>query len=193
MKKKIFALAVIAICLSILASASMAYYVSEGTAHNVITSSGVSIAVEEWQAENDQYVPYPEEKIKIMPGAEVSKVVTLRNLQAESYVRAAYEIVMVNEAGEELDFDENLVTVIMGSEKWQKKTGDDYYWYYTDELSVNDATEPFITRVVFDGPSMTNEYQGAGIEVKILAEAVQAANNGDSGLEAEGWPVPAEE
>jgi hypothetical protein len=52
MKKKIFALAVIAICLSILASASMAYYVSEGTAHNVISSSGVDIVIDDFRYTN---------------------------------------------------------------------------------------------------------------------------------------------
>lgn len=193
MKKKMFALAVIAICLSIIASASMAYYVSEGTAHNVISSSGVDIVVEEWQQENNSYIPYPENSIKVMPATEVSKLVILRNLQAESFVRASYQIVMKDASGAELDFDENMVTVTMGSEKWQKNTEDDGFWYYTDALAPDEASEAFIRSVSFDGPSMTNEYQGAEIEVKIIAQAVQAANNADSVMEVQGWPSVGEE
>ena len=51
MKRKLLILSVLAICLAILAAGTFAYFTSEDTAHNVITSGGVKIAVQEWADE----------------------------------------------------------------------------------------------------------------------------------------------
>ena len=48
MKRKLLILSVLAICLAILAAGTFAYFTSEDTAHNVITTGGVKIAVQEW-------------------------------------------------------------------------------------------------------------------------------------------------
>ena len=47
MKKKILLLASAVICLAILATGTLAYFTSSKTAHNVITSGGITIEIEE--------------------------------------------------------------------------------------------------------------------------------------------------
>ena len=47
MKKKILLAAAVMICLAVGASGTLAYFTSENTAHNVITSGGVNIEVVE--------------------------------------------------------------------------------------------------------------------------------------------------
>ena len=49
MKKKIFYIAIIAICLSIITGGTLAYYTATDTARNVITSGGVDVKVAEYQ------------------------------------------------------------------------------------------------------------------------------------------------
>ena len=48
MKRKLLILSVLVICIATLAAGTLAYFTSEGTAHNVITTGGVEIAVQEW-------------------------------------------------------------------------------------------------------------------------------------------------
>ena len=48
MKKKILALAAIAICLSIIGYNTLAFYTSSQRAENVITSGNVKIELQEW-------------------------------------------------------------------------------------------------------------------------------------------------
>ena len=68
MKRKILAAAMIVICLSLLAYGTMAYFSSEDTAHNVITSGGVNIDLQEW-ADKEKTVPFPEDGVTgVMPG-----------------------------------------------------------------------------------------------------------------------------
>ncbi|MFW5617801.1 MAG: SipW-dependent-type signal peptide-containing protein, partial [Prevotella pectinovora] len=48
MKRKLLILSALAICIAMLAAGTLAYFTSEGKAHNVITTGGVKIAVQEW-------------------------------------------------------------------------------------------------------------------------------------------------
>ena len=48
-------------------------------------------------------------------------------------------------------------------------------------------TVPLFTAVTF-AAEMGNEYQNAAAHVKVIAYAVQSANNGDSPQAAKGWP-----
>lgn len=191
MKKKILSVAAIAICLAVLASGTLAYFTAEDQVHNVITSSAVDIAIEEWQDEVGG-TPYPDEPIKVMPGTTVSKIVTVKNIEAKSYIRANFEIIITDANGNVMDIPPetlaSIVTVAVNGEHWQQKTDELNWWYYTDAVATGVATEPLFTEVVFDGPNMTNEYQNCTVEINVYAQAVQTANNGDSALEAAGWP-----
>ena len=191
MKKKILLLAVVAICAAIIASGTLAYFTAEDQVHNVITSGAVDIEIEEWQDKIGN--PYPDDPISVMPGVTVSKIATIKNLEAEAYIRAKFEVVITREDGSAMELSpETLASIIsltMNGEDWLRKDGDGEWWYYADAVAAGASTEAFFTEVVFDGPNMTNEYQNCTVEVIVKAQGVQTANNGSSALEAAGWPA----
>ena len=183
MKKRIFAIAVIAICLSILATTTLAYYTATDVARSAITSDGIDINIEEFKADGSAY---PTGAVKVMPSTEVDKVVHIRNLDRDSFVRAQIILTMKKD-GKVTDFDPSLVTITMGSSKWLPKEGSEGWWYYDAVLGPGGLTEPLMTKVSFSS-QMGNAYQGCTFEVTILSQAVQADHNGTSVLEALGWP-----
>ena len=77
MKRKLLMLSVFAICVAVLAAGSLAYFTSEDTAHNVITTGGVSIAVQEW-ADEERTTPF-EDVTGVMPGTAVTKIAEVVN------------------------------------------------------------------------------------------------------------------
>ena len=193
MKKKLLILAMLVICATSIASGTLAYFTAEETAHNVITSSGVDIKIEEWQETYEGLIPYPKEKpIQVMPNTKVSKIVTVKNVDADSFIRVGYEIILKDNEGNVMNISPetlaSIVSVSLNEEEWLRKEGDDNWWYYNKNVSGGEVTEPLFTEVVFDGPNMTNEYQNCMVDVIVYAQAVQTANNGDSVMEAEGWP-----
>lgn len=190
MKKKILYIAAILICLSIITSGTLAYYTASDTARNVITSGGVDIAIEEWQQTDGGLVPYPKDKpIHVMPSVTVSKIVTVRNNDAESFIRAKLTVTVLDADGEVMELTDAqrnaVIHLTINSEDWTQKDG---WWYYIEAIDTGDVTEPLLTAVSFDGPNMTNEYQNCTIEIDVNAQAVQRANNSDYVLDALGWP-----
>ena len=189
MKKRIFALAVVLICLSILASTTLAYFTDTGTTRNVITSDGIDIAIEEWQETPAGLIPYPSQPIMVMPSVSVSKIVTVCNQDAQSFVRAKLELSLKDSAGKEMEITsetmEKIIHLTMNAQDWTEKDG---WWYYGSAVNTGEATKPLMTGVSFDGINMTNEYQKCTLEIHVYAQAVQAANNGNTVMEAAGWP-----
>ena len=74
MKKKILALAMVAMFTSIIASGTLAYFTAEEKVHNVITSGGVDIELVEKTKGNDGVeVDFPSDGIHgVIPGTSVS-------------------------------------------------------------------------------------------------------------------------
>lgn len=193
MKKKILAIACIAICLSIMAYGSLAYFTAEDTATNVIKSGAVKISVEEWILENGKRVPYPEEPlIGIMPGVTVSKIVTVKNEGAEAFIRAKYEMIIKDAKGKVMELDEvtknSLIIIAPNGAYWLSNAANDGWFYYKDAVGTGVATEALFTEVTFSGINMTNEYQNCTVEIVVDAQAVQVANNGNAVFDAVGWP-----
>lgn len=195
MKKKILLLAAVAICAAILASGTLAYFTAEDQVHNVITSDAVDIKIEEWQdtdgdGKADQ--PYPDDPIEVMPGVTVSKIATVKNNEAEAWIRAKFEVIITKADGTVMELSPetlaNIITLTMNGDDWSRKEGDGVWWYYGDSVATGESTEAFFTEVVFDGPNMTNEYQNCTVEVIVTAQGVQTANNSTSALDAAGWP-----
>lgn len=191
MKKKLIAAALLVIGIAILSAGTIAYFTSATTAHNVITSGGVDIVLEEWMDE-DCTTPYPtDEAVPVMPGQSITKIVTVRNTDADAYVRAQFHITVLGADGDKINPEDlpNLdkAIVIECGADWELKDG---WYYYAEPLKVGEVTPALFSEVVFDGPNMTNEYQNCTVTVDVIAQAVQVANNGDSALEAAGWPEP---
>ena len=92
MKRRLFAGAVIVMCLSLLGFGTLAYFTAEDTAHNVITSGDIDIELQEW-ADEEKTIPFPEEGISgVMPGTETTKIVEVKNTGSNpAYIRVAVE------------------------------------------------------------------------------------------------------
>ena len=190
MKKKILLLAAVAICAAILASGTLAYFNAEDQVHNVITTNAVDIEIEEWQDEVGN--PCPDTPISVMPGVTVSKIATVKNMEAEAWIRAKFEVVITREDESIMELSPetltSIITLNMNGDDWLRKDGDGEWWYYADAVAPGASTEAFFTEVIFDGPNVTNEYQNCTVVIDVNVQAVQQANNGSSVMEALGWP-----
>ena len=189
MKKKIFAIAVIVLCLSILAGGTLAYFSTTDTARNVITSGFVEIElIEKHIDESGAEIDFPDEPIAgVMPGSKVSKIVSVTNTGADAWIRVLVEKKVTSAAGEGLNTD--VVTFQVDETKWLLKDG---YYYYRIPVSPNESTDILFDEVYFS-TAMGNEYQGCKTEIIVSAQAVQTANNGTTVEEAAGWPNPVTE
>ena len=183
MKKKILLAAILVICLSILATGTLAYFTADGTARNVITSGFVDIElIEKHIGEDGTEVDFPGEISGVMPGCSVSKIVSVKNTDAESWIRVKVETKITGADGKALPTD--VVSYDVDTTKWQLKDG---YYYYLKPVSTGASTDILFDEVAFAG-SMGNEYQNCKTEIIISAQAVQTANNGATVAEAAGWP-----
>ena len=186
MKKRIFAIAILVICLSIAAYGTLAYFTHEETVTNVITTGGVKIAIEEFsQTEDGKIAPF-ENVDNVMPGADISKIVQIKNTgNSSAWVRVSVECAITLAQGVEGEVDLSLLTMDINTEKWTEKDG---YYYYNTALEPGKTTEPLFTTVFFSA-EMGNMYQNSKSQVEIKAQATQVANNGTTVFEAAGWPA----
>ena len=188
MKRKLLLLSVMVICVAIAAVGTLAFFNTEAVAHNVITTGGVEIAVQEW-ADEGKTQPF-KDLSDIMPSMTVTKIAEIRNTGAS----AAWVRVKLTPAIELADavlpdgftVNTGLVKPDVNTDDWTE--GEDGYFYYKEALKPGETTAPVLNSVTFD-VAMGNEYQGATATVDIVAQAVQKDNNGDSALTAKGWPA----
>lgn len=186
-KSKVLSVAVLAITIATIASGTLAYFNAEETAHNVITSGGISIELVEVDEDGK---PFPTEGISgVMPGTQVTKKVTIQN-QDENHSNTAWvrakivkSIVLDNHAMDEVD--DGLIVLDIDTKKW---TEQGEWYYYTKKLPVNGETEPLFTKVTFS-EDMDNKYQNCTVTIDVYAEAVQYDNNGTTWEDAAGWPT----
>lgn len=191
MKRKILLVASLAICVATIASGTLAYFTAEGQAHNVITTGKVGIElVEKTKSDSGAEIDFPEEGISgVMPGASVSKIVSVKNTgDAEAWIRV-WVNVAISESGDPISNPTiknlplqiekadgtmgDVVTLDFDSEKWIYKDG---YYYYIDPVDPGKSTDTLFENVTF-AKEMGNEYQNAVILIDVSAEAVQSANN----------------
>ncbi len=192
MKKKIISIAVVVICLGVLASGTIAFFTAEDTAHNVITSaSGITIEIiEKTMTDYGTLVDFPKDGITgLMPGENVSKIVSVCNTgENEAWVRVKIAEQILSSTGEELPLTTRtgapIITYEIDPASWQYDNG---WYYYLKPVSGGEATELLFEEVLFS-VGMTNEYVTATAHVVIDAQAVQTANNGEHVMEAKGWP-----
>lgn len=184
MKKwKIIALSTVLACLAIVASGTLAYFTASETAHNVITSGGVDIQLHEFSDRgHDELIPW-QDVDGVMPGAEISKIVTVENTGAsDAWVRVKVDKTIILARGDK--GNPKVMELDIKDAFWTEQDG---YYYYNDPLAPGETTPPLFTIVTFD-PKMGNEYQGSTAHIDVKADAVQVANNGETVLDALGWP-----
>lgn len=185
MKKKWLILAAVLICLAVLGAGTYANFTTSYQVHNVITTSGVEIELEEW-ADQVGGTEYPTEEVPVMPSSVVTKIPTVKAkaISAPAWIRAKVVVKVDGRALTETQAA-RLVLMDMNTTHWTSSQG---WWYYNQSLSANQRTEPLFTQVTFSGPNFTNEYKGKTITVDVFAQGVQTANNGSSAMTAAGWP-----
>ena len=189
MRKKLIAGAVVAICLSLLAYSTSAYFTTEQTATNVITSGNIQIDLQETAiTEDGETVLFEDsqERFDVMPAQTVSKIVKVKNTgDNAAYVRISVAKAIELAEGVQGEPDVELVTLDFDDENWTAK--DDGYYYYNKPLAPGATTEALFNNVTFE-PEMGNMYQNSTATIKVNAQATQVKNNGASVFEAAGWP-----
>ena len=185
-KHRLVAIALIAIGLSAVATGTYAYFVAEETAYNVITTGALFMNLVE---ETEDGKPWPEEGIKdVIPCMDVGKVVYVENRGGVPFfTRIQKETVVIPGPGVTAELTDEYISVDINTECWIEQGG---FYYYYRILQPGEKTEPLFTTVSFAG-AMGNEYQNATVEIYVLAQAVQSANNGYDPLMALGWSDPA--
>ena len=182
MKRKLLILSVLAICVAMLAGGTLAFFTSEDKAHNVITTGGVEITLQEW-ADEAKTTPF-KDLTGVMPNTTVTKIAEIKNTGAsDAWVRVKVEK-HIKLQGDGTP-DTGLVELKLNTVDWTEKDG---YYYYNKILKPGEVTAPIFTAVSF-AADMGDEYQDATATVDVFAQAVQTANNGTSALTASGWPA----
>ena len=192
MKRKLLILSVLAICVAMLAGGTLAFFTSEDKAHNVITTGGVEITLQEW-ADEAKTTPF-KDLTGVMPNTTVTKIAEIRQHirrphaeikntgASDAWVRVKVEK-NIKLQGDGTP-DTGLVELKLNTVDWTEKDG---YYYYNKILKPGEITAPVFTSVSF-AADMGDEYQDATATVDVFAQAVQTANNGDTVMTAQGWP-----
>ena len=186
MKKTLLAVAMVVVCLSLVAYGTMAYFTAEDTATNVITAGNTRIALQESAVSEDGGDPIPfEDTIGVMPGTEVSKIVEVKNTgDKTAYIRIKLEKELTLAEGINGEIDLDLIGLNIDTESWTEKDG---YYYYNEPLTAGQTSRPLFTAVT-SSKDMNDLYQNRKTKITVKASAVQTDNNGDSALKAAGWP-----
>lgn len=194
MKKKLTIISALVICATIVTSGTLAYFTAEDRARNVITSGGVNIELVETTKKGDgTEVEFPKEGLTgIMPGTSASKIVSVKNIGDEAWIRVKVDTTILDSQGNELPQtigDTSVVSYEVSSTDWFSSDG---YYYYKDSVQMNESTNILFDEVRF-AKEMGNEYQNCRIEIDIDAQAVQTANNpipaGGDVSDIPGWPA----
>ena len=193
MKKKILTLAAIAICASVAATGTLAYFTASDEAHNVITSGGVDIALVEKTKVDGVEMEFPKEGLSgIMPGKSVSKIVSVKNTGTnDAWVRVKVDTVIhknpkVSAFNELLPLEVDgvqMITCDFNTTKWEQIGDYFYYWEPVPPAESDDEGNIIagVTETLFENVSfakeMGNEYQNCRVEINVEAEAIQVDNN----------------
>ena len=131
-KKQILACAIIVSCLSLSAYGTIAYFTADAIATNVITSGNIKIDLKETAIPEDGGDPVPfEDRIGVMPGNEISKIVQVENTGSQAaYIRVSVdkEILLKDETAGEPDL--SLISWNFNEENWEEKDG---FYYYKEQ------------------------------------------------------------
>ena len=190
MKKRIVYIALVIAMLSLITGGTLAYFTAEETVRNEITAGGVAVTLEEFAVVDGNVRPSPNQPIQVMPGDRVSKIVTARSNRQAAWVRMAYTVTVNDAQGEPMAVTPEelgrVITLTGRSDAWHYADG---WWYYENPVETGTSTEPLFETVEFSATEMGNEYQGSTALIQVTVQAVQKANNGETVMEAAGWPA----
>lgn len=180
MKKKILLLCLITALLSLASAGTYAYYTKTAVATNIITSGSVDLIIHETDGNGK---PYPAEPVVILPGDVVSKVVTVENSGNQSLYLRVRLTPGVNDPALSA---QDCIHMDINDTDWIAQDG---YYYYNRALNPGETTAALFTKVTFVGEKVTNAYLGKLFSLDVAAFGVQSVHNGETPLEAQGWPA----
>lgn len=186
LKQKLLTLSAVIIVVALSAYGSVAYFTAEDTARNVITAGKVKIELQEKMLtpDGEKTVPF-EDQLGVMPGSEVSKIVEVKNTGGQdAWVRVSVNKAIELAEGVEDEVNLSLISFDLNTDYWTEKDG---FYYYTAKLAPGHTTEPLFTAVTF-AKTMSNQYQNSKAILTVNAYATQTVHNGNTALEAAGWP-----
>ena len=183
MKKRMLTAALALCCLAVLATGTLAYFTAEETAQNVITMGSLKMELVELNEKDEPW----EDVENIVPGMEVTKKAYVENNgSVDFYTRVKITKTFVPAQDDEMpQLNTKLVRLDINEKYWEP--GNDGFYYYKEPVAPDGETEPLFTTVTFS-TKMGNEYQNVKVIIDLDAQAVQSRNNGESALEATGWP-----
>ena len=124
-----------------------------------------------------------------MPATTVSKIASVKNLEEPAWVRMNYTVTVYDAADKVMTVpaDELAKVIVIAPDgaAWTQKDG---WWYYNTAVNTGETTAPLFKEVIFSGPHMDNKYQLCTVAIDVNAQAVQKVHNGETVLEALGWP-----
>lgn len=182
--------AALALLAALVAFGTVAHFSGEAHVTNVITTGNIAITL------NDTLDGRDAKEVDgvwlatisgVMPGKEVEKIVSVTNTgSGDAWVRIGLEKAINLAEGKAGEVDTNLISIQFDDSKWI--AGEDGYYYYNEPLKPGITTDDLFKSVIFS-PDMGNLYQGSTATIKVEAQAVQWKNNGDTVMDAEGWPL----
>ena len=187
MKRKLFVLVVIVAFASLAAYGTLAYFTDSETAHNIITSGEIDIALLGW-ADSDKSTPVSldDGTYDVMPGTTITKIAEVKNVGSNAaYVRVKVAKDLKLAEGKTGEANLDVIEIDWNTTDWLLQ--EDGYYYYRTAVEPGETTEPLFTTVPF-AETMENLYQNSTAAIHVDAFGVQVANNGDSPLTAAGWP-----
>ena len=189
-KKRVTAVALILICLALIANSTFAYFTHEATAHNVITTGKVDFSIKNPEG-GIGGIGGSGGAIRIMPGTTVSRTAIVKNgdTAQDAYVRAKVDTVVHDSNGNlmaltDAEINQNII-LIYDEPDWTLVDG---WWYFNEPLKAGHETPSLFSAVSFS-TNMDNKFQGCTVTVTVTFHAVQAKNNGSSVFDAVGWPA----
>lgn len=180
--------------LALLSTGTLAYFTTQAEVENHLTTGAVLLQVRQRDAFGKEISGKGTE---IMPGDTVVYSASVENTGEEP----VWLRVKLTENVEGAGVSENgvpdakacLEIVVNDVDwTWREETSGEGYYYYNRVLQGGEETEPLFTEVHFRGSAIDNDYLGKSFAVHVAAYGVQSANNGESVLDAFGWPEEAD-
>ncbi len=185
-KKQKLLLIGIATLIMVMIGSTSAFFATSSRTHNIITTDGVSIElIEDTEETGSDGRPVPFKNIdNARPGETYSKIPQIKNTDnTDAYVRIKLVTSVAHADGTSNKVLPSIFRLDF-SRSWSYRDG---YYYFMRTLHAGETTTPLFTTVTIPG-KLSGEYEGSTFSLGITGEAVQAANNGDNALNAEGWP-----
>lgn len=182
LKMKIFIIALAAMFITFLGQSTVAYYQAFGQTTNVVTTGGIQLMIHE---KTDRGNPFPAEGVYIIPGAVVSKQVSIENNCNNPFYLRVKIVYGVN--SQELSADECFKLNINEAD-WEYHEG---WYYYKGIVEPGQTTSNVFSQVEIDGTQVDSSYIGKILTLTVNAQAVQSQNNpvaDGKTYTAAGWP-----